>query len=185
MYNYNMIPNTFKNSYEFITFNGEEPYNFHLLSIDEQIKICYPYGTENGQIITPVIHRIDTIIVTDNVILDIYGSYKNVWFYGQDIAYMLDYSILKGKKHTRDVHSIIQRLKPYMRLKFICPDLMTQEHKNPYRLFINELGLYQLLFRSRKPEAEYILYSLFNTINNNRIQSNSYTISNINNTTYK
>ena len=184
MYNDNIIPNTFKNNYKFITFDGEKPHNFHLLSIDEQLKTCYPFGIENGQIFTPVIHRIGAIIVTDSVVLDIYGSYKNVWFYGQDIAYMLDYAVLKGRKQTRDVNGIIQRLKPYMKLKFICPDLI-KNNSNPYRLFVNELGMYQILLRSRKPESEKILYNLFNTINNNRMQSNSYTISNINNTIYK
>ena len=182
MYNDNIIPNTYKNGHEFITFGNKEPFNFHLLSVEEQINTCYPLGFECGQLFIPYINKIGTVMLTGDLILNIYGSYKNVWFIGKEIAKLINYRQIR--EGTYDVNGMIKNLEPYMKLKFVCKDDVKYGHQNPLRLFINELGLYKIIFGSRKLESKDLMYSIYNSINRCKEELRSYTITNIINTIY-
>src|ERR1700755_272008 len=85
-----------------------------------------------------------------------YDEYNNVWFKGKDVCNILEYKKSENaiKRHVEDEDKI-----EYKKLKVSNPRetrglLTVNKSLHPDTIYINESGLYCLVFSSKLPQAK-------------------------------
>ena len=114
--------------------------------------------------------------------LNVYGTFDKPWFLAKEVADWIEYNTFVNKeKGIRNVSMMIRNIKDKHKKKFIVvSDInevdITYENKTRARnyqemLFINESGLYKLLFTSKTKKAELFRDDICEIIQEMRIEN--------------
>lgn len=110
--------------------------------IVHNIQIQNVSDTKNGIFINELKYKNNMIIDNNN----------NVWFNGQQTFFILDY------KDPKDAIKKLVHKKHVKYLKDITDDYKLYPNAQPYSMYLHEAGLYILMFRSKKLNAEKFLF---------------------------
>ena len=91
---------------------------------------------------------VDELKYNDKNIIVLKDSNNMVWFNAIDVCKILGY------KNNRDVIMFLINKSHRKYLKDIFPDYKLYPNAQPKSIYLNESGLYTLLIRSKKPNAE-------------------------------
>ena len=166
--------------FEFITFDGSEPDTLDQLPFYEQTKMMTydPYILGN---FVPTIPKVGTIDLTPNLSIDVYGDINSPWFLGQDVARIMDY--MQTKPGVYNVSHLIQKLDNCNYSNFNVyecgihsRDTISEFSRIQQKLFISEAGIYKLFAVSRKPHVQEYFNVLLGTLQEVRMSTNEYLI---------
>ena len=97
-------------------------------------------------------HIINELKYKNNMITVLTDNNNNVWFNGQQTCFILDY---KDPKNT--IKKLVHK-KHVKYLKDIMDDYKLYPNAQPYSMYLHEAGMYTLMIRSKKPNAEKFLF---------------------------
>lgn len=163
--------------FEPITFDGSEPDSLQQMSFYEQ-QIMRQSDTYLQQLnFMPTIQKVETINLTPNLSIDVYGDINSPWFLGQDVARVMEYSTTNSGSYN--VSRLVENLPDYYYTNFnVYEGGMSNTH-TPYlqeKLFINESGIYKLFAVSRKPHVQEYFNVIVSTLQEVRMSSNEYLV---------
>lgn len=97
-------------------------------------------------------HIINELKYKNNMITVLTDNNNNVWFNGQQTCFILDY------KDPKDAIKKLVHKKHVKYLKDIMDDYKLYPNAQPYSMYLHEAGMYTLMIRSKKPNAEKFLF---------------------------
>lgn len=168
-------------AHEFITFDGSEPETLNQLPFYEQVYLTkYDEYLMTGNYV-PVIEKVDTVRLTNDISIDVYGDINEPWFLGQDVARIMDYKQIKPD--VFDVSMLTSKLSEYDCTVFNVQEdgtntigTISEFSRMQQKLFISEAGIYQLFAVSRKPHVKEYYRILVGTLQNIRRATNEYVV---------
>ena len=163
--------------FEPITFDGSEPDSLQQMSFYEQ-QMMRQSDTYLQQLnFMPTIQKVETINLTPNLSIDVYGDINSPWFLGQDVARVMEYSTTNSGSYN--VSRLVENLPDYYYTNFnVYEGGMSITH-TPYlqeKIFINESGIYKLFAVSRKPHVQEYFNVIVSTLQEVRMSSNEYLV---------
>ena len=175
MFNYLPNQNQEERLFEPITFDGNEPDSLQQLPFYEQqiMRQSDPYLQQLNFL--PTIQKVQTINLTPNLSIDVYGDINSPWFLGQDIAKVMGYRELKPGVY--DANKLTNNLNNNYMAYFMSGTHTRGTAQYPQqKLFINEAGIYKLFAVSRKPHVQEYFNVIINTLQEVRMSSNEYLV---------
>ena len=177
MFNYSPNQNREEKLFEPITFDGSKPDSLQQMPFYEQ-QIMRQSDTYLQQLnFMPTIQKVETINLTPNLSIDVYGDINSPWFLGQDVARVMEYSTTNSGSYN--VSRLVENLPDYYYTNFnVYEGGMSNTH-TPYlqeKLFINESGIYKLFAVSRKPHVQEYFNVIVSTLQEVRMSSNEYLV---------
>ena len=176
---FNNLPNQNQEEklFEPITFDGSEPDSLQQMPFYEQ-QMMRQTDTYLQQLnFMPTIQKVETINLTPNLSIDVYGDINSPWFLGQDVARVMEYSTTNSGSYN--VSRLVENLPDYYYTNFnVYEGGMSNTH-TPYlqeKLFINESGIYKLFAVSRKPHVQEYFNVIVSTLQEVRMSSNEYLV---------
>ena len=178
---FNNLPNQNQEEklFEPITFDGSEPDSLQQMPFYEQ-QMMRQTDTYLQQLnFIPTIQKVETINLTPNLSIDVYGDINSPWFLGQDIAKVMGYREVKPGVH--DANKLTSVLDD-MYMNYFMSGTHTMGTTSKYareiqqKLFINEAGIYKLFAVSRKPHVQEYFNVILGTLQEVRMSSNEYLV---------
>ena len=111
MYNELLTNQNQERLFEPITFDGREPDSLQNLPFYQQVNLARYDECVMMENYVPVIEKADTIRLTSNLTIDVYGDINEPWFLGQDVARIMDYK--QPKQGVYDVNSLVNKLSEF------------------------------------------------------------------------
>lgn len=176
---FNNLPNQNQEErlFEPITFDGSEPDSLQQMPFYEQQMIRQSDTYLQQLNFMPTIQKVETIDLTPNLSIDVYGDINSPWFLGQDVARVMEYSTTNSGSYN--VSRLVENLPDYYYTNFnVYEGGMSNTH-TPYlqeKLFINESGIYKLFAVSRKPHVQEYFNVIVSTLQEVRMSSNEYLV---------
>ena len=161
--------------FEPITFDGSEPDSLQQMSFYEQ-QMMRQTDTYLQQLnFIPTIQKVETINLTPNLSIDVYGDINSPWFLGQDVAKVMGYrEVRPGVYDANKLTTILDDM--YMNYFMSCTHSMGTAPYLKEMLFINESGIYKLFAVSRKPHVQEYFNVIVSTLQEVRMSSNEYLV---------
>ena len=182
MFNNLLNQNQEEKLFEPITFDGSEPDSLQQMPFYEQqiMRQSDPYLQQLN--FMPTIQKVETINLTPNLSIDVYGDINSPWFLGQDVARIMDYSTTNTGSYN--VSHLTMKLNEdnYKPFNVEEGDIHTMNITSKYarekqqKLFINEAGIYKLFAVSRKPHVQEYFNVILGTLQEVRMSSNEYLV---------
>ena len=161
--------------FEPITFDGSEPDSLQQMPFYKQ-QMMRQTDTYLQQLnFIPTIQKVETINLTPNLSIDVYGDINSPWFLGQDVARVMGYREVKPGVH--DANKLTNALNNNHMNYFMSGTHTTgtAQYLQP-KLFINEAGIYKLFAVSRKPHVQEYFNVIVSTLQEVRMSSNEYLV---------